>query len=133
MGRLTVHSPVTPTLALAFAGGAPFRRKVLLAQTRHEKVESLALMAGETPLALVMLFYHRRRRAELAIAFQPGAGAHMRKLIRFAQLTLRALAQTGVLVFTRIQPLWSQGRRMAQLTGLQPGGFRDGAIWLWKG
>src|SRR5690606_11883823 len=116
---LTVISPVPPTLALKFAGGRPFMRRVLIHRTRRS--EAMALLAGAEPLALVMLDRQRARRAELAIAFAPAAAAHMRALIRFAQLTLARFAQAGVLVFTRIEPRWRQGGRMARLTGFVPG------------
>jgi hypothetical protein len=130
MGHLSVVSPVPPSLALEFAGGAPFRRKVMIHQTRH--FESMAVSAGGTPIVIASLHRARARRAELAIAFRPAAAAHMRALIRLAQWTLRRLAETGVLVFTRIAPGERQAQRMARLTGFVPGRFADPQIWIWK-
>lgn len=127
---LEAVSPVPPTLALAFAGGRSLLRKVYLHQTRT--ADAVALVLDGAPLALAMLQRQRARRRELAIAFAPAAPAHMRRLVRFAQLTLCRIAQTGTLVFVRIAPGNAQARRMAALTGFSHGGFVDPSIWLWK-
>lgn len=120
-------SPVPPTLALRFGGGFPFKRRALLVQTRGH---AIALLWDSEPLCLCMFDVSRSRRAELGLSFTPAAGAHVRPMIRFAQLTLPRLAQTGVLVWTRIRS--RQGERLAAATGFRPGGFRDPAIWIWK-
>lgn len=128
---LEAVSPVPPTLALAFAGGRSFLRKVYLHQTRT--CDAVALKLDGQPLALAMLQRQRARRCELAVAFVQAAPAHMRQLIRFAQLTLRRIAQTGTLVFVRIAPANRQAQRMARLAGFTHGGFVDPSIWIWKG
>lgn len=127
---LTLLSPVPPSLALEFAGGKPFLRKVFVHQVRNS--DSLAMIEDGAPVVLMMLQYQRARRAELAVAFMPAAARHMRRFIRFAQLTLHEIAQTGILIYVRIAPGSLAGLRMARLIGLTHGKMRDPAIWFWK-
>lgn len=127
---LTLISPVPPSLALEFAGGKSFLRKVFVHQVRTS--DSFALVEDGEPVVLMMLQYQRARRAELALAFTPAAARNMRRFIRFAQLTLRDIAQTGTLIYVRIAPGSPAGLRMAQLIGLTHGKMRDPAIWFWK-
>jgi hypothetical protein len=131
MGRLTAISPVPPSLALDLAGARPLFRKAFLHQCRVG--EAIAIFDGGRPLALAMLDGRRRRRAELAIAFFPGAEASMLRLVRFAQLTIRRLADASVMVFARVDPSNRQACRMAGLAGFRPAGMRDAAIWIWRG
>lgn len=128
---LATVSPVPPTLALEFAGAKPFMRKALLVQVRMS--EAMAFVCDGRPVALVMLQRQRARRAELAICFTGEARRHMRRLMRFAQLTLRQITQTGTLVYVRISPANRQAGRMAAMTGFTHGGMKDPAIWFWKG
>lgn len=128
---LATVSPVPPSLALEFAGAKPFLRKALLYQART--TEAIAFVDAGLPVALVMLQRQRARRVELAISFMPRAARHMRPLMRYAQLTLRRIAQTGTLVYVRISPANRQAGRMAAMTGFSHGGMSDPAIWLWKG
>ena len=123
-----------PSLALEFAGGKPFMRKVLVHQVRHADCVAFLDNADgrRAPVALAMFDRRRRRRAELALAFAPRAGARVRSLARVAHLTCARLAEDGVLVFTRIAPGNHNAARLALLAGFVPGGFRDPAIWLWK-
>lgn len=127
---LTLISPVPLSLALEFAGGKPFLRKVFIHQVRTS--DAFALVEDGDPVVLMMLDYQRARRAELALAFAPAAARNMRRFIRFAQLTLREIAQTGTLVYVRIDPVSLAGLRMARLIGLTHGKMRDPAIWFWK-
>lgn len=120
-----------PTLALAFAGGKPFLRKVLIYQTRT--ADSIAFIVDGKPVALAMMQRQRAHRLELAIAFTRDAPHAMRRLLRFAQLTLARIAETGTLIFARIAPANLQAHRMAALAGFTHGGFRDPSIWIWKG
>jgi len=117
-------------MALELAGGKSFLRKALVKQCAS--AQAIAYFAGDEPLALAMIDTPRARRAELALAFFAGAPAHMRELVRIAQLTLTAIAETGVLVFARVDPGNRQGQRMARLVGLRPGNFRDPALWIFK-
>jgi hypothetical protein len=128
---LRLVSPVPPSLALMFAGGRPFMRKVILYQTRRG--EAVAILEDDEPVALAMLDRRRARRAELAIAFAPAARRHMLALVRLAQLTARRFAQNRILTFVHIRPDNMAGMRMAMATGFRPGGFRDRSIWLWRG
>lgn len=127
MGSLTIVSPVPPSLALEIAGPVPLVRKILLRQSRGD---AIAILDGEDLVCLAM-FLARGRRAELACYFGPAARRNMRRLIRFAQLTLTRMSQTGILVFTRVAT--AAGERIARATGLKHGGFRDPTIWIWKG
>lgn len=129
MENLTAISPVPPSLALEFSGGRPLARKVLLAQTRER---AIALVAGGKPLAIAMLqaFAARPHRAELAIWLAPAALGHVRALVRFAQLTLQKLAQTGVMVFARMRT--AAGERLGRMAGFRPGGLADRQIWIWR-
>lgn len=122
--------PVPPTLALEFAGAKPFLRKAFLLQGRTS--DTIAFVDGGKPVAMVMMQRQRASRVELAITFTREAARHMRRLMRFAQLTLRRIAQTGTLVYVRIPPANRQAGRMAAMTGFSPGGMRDPAIWIWK-
>lgn len=127
---LTLINPVPPSLALEFAGAKPFQRKVYVHQVRVS--DSFALVEDGRPVVLMMLQYQRARRAELALAFTPAATRNMRRFVRFAQLTLREIAQTGTLVYVRIAPHSKAGLRMARIIGLTHGKMRDPAIWFWK-
>jgi len=129
--RLGRVSPVPPSLALTFGGVIATYRRAMIHQCRI--AQSVAYFAEDEPLALAMIDSRRPRRAELAVAFRPAARRHMRLLIREAQLTLPRFRQAGILVFARIAPENTRGKRMAKLAGFRPGGFRDPAIWLWKG
>lgn len=131
MGRLSSVSPVSPTLALEFAGSSPLRRKVFVRQCRIGT--AIALFVDGIPAVLAMFDHSRARRAEMAVHFRPIAAGHMRQVIRFGQLTLGELADTGILVHARIAPTNRQGQRVAMLTGFVPGGFKDPAIWLFRG
>lgn len=127
---MEIVSPVPPSLALEFAGGKPFLRKVLVHQVRT--AEAVAFLDDGAPVALAMFDRSRRRRAELALAFAPRASARVRGLAKAAHLTCARLAEDGVLVFTRIAPGNTRAARLALLAGFLPGGMRDPAIWLWK-
>jgi hypothetical protein len=131
MGCLTAVSPVPPSSALELAGGRPLYRKAFLHQCRIGK--AIAIYDGATPLALAMLDDRRPRRAELCIAFFPGAERRMLELVRFAQLTIRRIADASIMVFARIDPVNRQACRMARLAGFRPGRMRDAAIWIWRG
>ena len=131
MGRLTAISPVPPSLALDLAGSRSLFRKAFLHQCRIG--DAIAIFDGDRPLVLAMLDGRRRRRAELCLAFFPGAEGSMLRLVRFAQLTIRRLADASVMVFARIDPANGQACRMAELAGFRPGRHRDPAIWIWRG
>lgn len=130
MERLTARSPAAWPDVLEIAGRSGFFRRALILQ--RAKCDTIAFHAGGTLLAVAMLYRMRARRVEMALAIAPAAAAHMRALIRQAQLTLAVIAQTGVLVFARIDEANAQGQRMARLTGFRPGRMRDGTIWLWR-
>lgn len=131
MGCLNAVSPVQPSLALELAGGRPLFRKVYLHQCRVG--EAIAIFSGDRPLVLAMIDSRRRGRAELALAFFPGSDRQMLRLVRFAQLTIRRIADASIMVFARIDPASSQACRMARLAGFRPGRMRDPAIWIWRG
>ncbi len=131
MGRLTAITPAPRWAALEAAGRWPFMRRAMILQ--RLKCETVAFVDGDELLAIGMLFRLRTRLVEFALAITPAARPHMRRLIRHAHLTLAAIAETGVLVMSRISPSNEAGKRMARLTGFTHGRMRDPSIWLWKG
>ena len=123
--------PVTPTVALEFAGGRSFMRKVLLMQCR--RYEAIAIYDDDEPVALAMLNHERPRRVEIGAIFAPAARTRMRLVIRATQLTLRGFAQNRILAWTRVSPANPLGQRLAMLIGMEPGRMRDPAIWIYRG
>lgn len=120
--------PATATDALEFAGGRSLLRKALLWQVRNFPSEVIEL-EGE-PLALVMMQHHPKARVEVSIHFRPGAQAHMRELIKLAQLTIRRLGQDGFMAMAVVRDSNAQGQRMARLAGFRPVSVRTGTLWI---
>ncbi|YBV97537.1 hypothetical protein M1D80_11850 [Phyllobacteriaceae bacterium JZ32] len=122
-----------PFAALLEAGGArSYLRRALIAQ--RLKTESIAFYGSDDELlAIGMLYAWRRRRVELALSIRRAALPHMRQLIRTAHLTLSQMADAGILVFCRVNPMNRAGQRMAVLVGFRPGRLKDPAIWVWRG
>lgn len=108
-------SPAPRVAALALAGAHARVRRLVLAQLRQ--AESTAIFRGGELLAIAFFGRHGWRRVEMALAIVPAAAPHMRMLVRMAQLTLTAMAETRLIV---LDPWTEAGRRMALLTGFRP-------------
>lgn len=122
-------TPAPRSAVLEVLPGWSHRRKAILFQART--FDSTAIYLGDTCLAVAMMRQRSCLRIEFALAIRREASAHMRPLIRIAQLTLGAIAQDH-LVFARVHPANQQGQRMARLTGFVKS--RAGVeIWIWRG
>lgn len=131
MSAVTAIAPAPWPAMLEMGGRSGFMRRAFILQ--RAKCDTIAYFAGGELLAVAMFFPVRRRLVELALAFAPAAARHMRALVRQAHLTLSRIAQTGVLVFARVEVGYARGARLAGLSGFSPGRLRDRQIWLWKG
>lgn len=123
-----VH-PAPPSAGLETAGARAAYRRGLLMQIR--KSNSMAIYNGQEVLAVVMFRKHGWRRIEYAMAITAAAAPFMRRLIRYAQLTLAKLVQTDGRIFVAfIHPDNQAGQRMARLVGFRPA--RTGAMWVFR-
>jgi hypothetical protein len=122
--------PATLFDAFAFGGNRGFLRKALVFQVRRSV--AYVVERDGAALALVMIMGLRKRLAEFAMVLTPLAPAMLRWMIRLAHLTLTKIAQDGTLVKAHVRPSNAKARRMAELVGFQPGGFRDPSVWLFR-
>ncbi|MBX3580078.1 MAG: hypothetical protein KF723_22980 [Rhizobiaceae bacterium] len=130
---LRLVSPVPALVALEVAGSAPWRRKLLIHSTRRR--DAIAIMRGETPIAIAMfeMLERRPRRFEIAMAFTPAARAEVRGICRFAQLTLGRMREAGFMVFAHVAESNRPGRRIARAAGFVAAGLADRSIWIFRG
>lgn len=122
-----IVSPCPRTAALALAGACARARRQVLRQVRA--VDSAAVYLGDQVMAAVFFGRHGWRRIEMALAIAPEAAAHLKKLIRMAQLTLLPMAETS-LVVANVHPANRAGRRMAMLVGFRPARLRMPGLWV---
>ncbi|RUW41711.1 hypothetical protein, partial [Mesorhizobium sp. M8A.F.Ca.ET.021.01.1.1] len=109
-------SPASRAATLSLAGAGARVRRLVLAQVRSSLVETVGIYRGEQCLAVVYFGRHGWRRREMALSIAPEAAPHMRKLVRIAQLTLFAMAETHLIV-ANVHPANLAGQRMAALAG----------------
>jgi hypothetical protein len=124
-----IVQPAPPSAGLALASAHPRVRRAVLAQVRS--VDSAAVYLGDEVLALAMFGRHGWRRLEMALAIAPQAAPHMRKLVRMAQLTLSAMAETHLIVAS-IHPANPAGQRMAMLTGFRRARLSSRSLWVFE-
>lgn len=124
-----IVSPAQRTAALALAGARSRVRRAVLAQVRE--MDSAAVYRGDDVVALVMFNRHGWRRTEMALALDPAAHKHMRRLVRMAQLTLSRVAETHLIV-ANIHPANAAGQRMAMLVGFRRGRVADAHVWVFR-
>ncbi len=125
-----IVSPAPRSAMLALAGARARTRKIVLAQIRAH--ESVAIYRGVDELAVVTFGRHGWRRTEMALAIAPAASRHMRKLVRIAQLTLLAMAETHLIV-ARVHPANTAGQRMAVMIGFRPSRLKSPGVWIMRG
>lgn len=104
-------------------------RAGVLAQVRE--VESVAIYRGDQALAVAMFARHGWRRTEMALAISRDAAPHMRRLVRIAQLTLAAMAETHLIV-VHVRPSNRIGQRMAMLTGFRRARVKHAGFWIFE-
>lgn len=124
-----IVSPAPRVAALSLAGSRARVRKLVLRQVRT--VDSVAIYRGDEVMAVAMFDRFGWRRLEMALAIAPSAAAHMRRLVRIAQLTLPPIAQDRLIVI-RVNPANVAGRRMAMLTGFRPARLRQPGFWIFR-
>ncbi len=100
---------------------------MVLSQIRT--VDSVAVYRGDEAIAVVMFCRHGWRRTEMALALHPDAHQFMRRLVRMAQLTLLAMAETRLIV-ANIKPGHSPGERMAMLVGFRRARLKQLGVWV---
>lgn len=127
MGRLTVTSPAAWLDCLACAGARALARKAAIWQRSNG--ESVSLHSGDELLAIAYLVPDQEGRWEFCLALCPPARAYMRELVRFAHLTLSAIAQNRT-VITHVTENNRSGVRMARLVGFQHLGE---TLWIMDG
>jgi hypothetical protein len=128
-GNWHLVTPAPRSAVLEVLPGWSHQRKAILFQART--FESTAIYLDETCKAVAMMRGRSCGRVEFALVIRRSASAHMRALIRIAQLTLSRIAQDH-LVFARVHPANLQGQRMARLTGFVK--HKAGPeIWIWRG
>lgn len=125
-----IVSPAPRVAALALAGAGARGRRLLLAQARNrEHVDTVGIYRGDECMAVVYFGRHGWRRIEMALSISPAAANHMGRLVRIAQLTLFAMAETH-LIITRIRGFNAAGQRMAMLVGFHPHGDFEPGVWI---
>lgn len=131
MNGFRTISPAPVSAVLECAGPLAWVRKATIAQMFMG--DHIALIDGEGRAVAVAFFAPERRRKLLfALAISRRAAPHMRTVLRFAQLTLAAIADTGVLIVAQIHPENRQGQRMARLAGFRPFPWGSGDKWIWR-
>ncbi|ESY05342.1 hypothetical protein X752_25910 [Mesorhizobium sp. LNJC398B00] len=126
--RLVSPAPRIAVLDLAGAGARV--RRLVLAQARNtEAVQTVAIYCGDDCMAVVYFGRHGWRRTEMALSIAPAARQHMRRLVRMAQLTLFAMAETHLIV-ARIRSNNHAGQRMAMLVGFHAHGNSEPGVWI---
>lgn len=124
-----IVSPAPRTAALDLAGAHARVRRLVLAQVRNAgAVETVAIYRGDACMALVCFGRHGWRRREMALSVAPEAAKHMGRLVRMAQLTLFAMAETHLIV-ARIRSSNHAGQRMAMLVGFHA--HRNDGLGVW--
>lgn len=101
----------------------------MLAQVRAAHVDTVGIYRGQDCLAVAYLGRHGWRRREFALSIAPEAAPHMRKLVRIAQLTLFAMAETHLIV-ANVQPANLAGQRMAALVGFRAARLKQAGVWV---
>ncbi|TIX86047.1 MAG: hypothetical protein E5V24_16545 [Mesorhizobium sp.] len=123
--RIVSPAPRIAALDLAVAGARV--RRTVLAQVRN--VETVAVYRGDDCMAVIYFGRHGWRRTEMALSIAPSAAKHMGRLVRMAQLTLFAMAETHLIV-TRIRGHNRAGQRMAMLVGFRAHGHFEPGVWI---
>lgn len=122
-----IVSPAPRTAALDLAGAGARVRRIVLQQVRN--FETVAIYRGDDCMAVVYFCRHGWRRTEMAMSIAPAAAKHMGRLVRMAQLTLFAMAETRLIV-ARIGRSNLAGQRMAMLVGFHAHGDFDPGVWI---
>lgn len=122
-----IVSPAPATAALALAGPWPRMRRLVLAQVRSH--QSAAIYRGSELLALAMFAPFDGKRLEIALAIEPVAARHMRRLVRLAHLTLTTIAQSQSIVAV-VRPGNLAGERMARASGFRA--VRQTGLWIFR-
>ncbi|MCF6120531.1 hypothetical protein L2449_27280 [Mesorhizobium muleiense] len=99
----------------------------MLAQVRN--VQTVAIYRGDDCMAVIYFGRHGWRRTEMALSIAPSAARHMGRLVRMAQLTLFAMAETHLIV-ARIRSGNHAGQRMAMLVGFHAHGNFEPGVWI---
>ncbi|MCZ8545066.1 hypothetical protein OOJ09_12805 [Mesorhizobium qingshengii] len=113
--------------ALDLAGAGARVRRLVLAQVRN--VQTVGIYRGDECMAVVYFGRHGWRRTEMALSIAPAARQHMGRLVRMAQLTLFAMAETHLIV-ARIRSSNHAGQRMAMLVGFHAHGNFEPGVWI---
>ncbi|MDG4894628.1 hypothetical protein P9272_13705 [Mesorhizobium sp. WSM4976] len=122
-----IVSPAPKTAALDLAGAGARVRRIVLQQVRD--FETVAIYRGDDCMAVAYFCRHGWRRTEMALSIAPAGARHMRRLVRIAQLTLFAMAETRLIV-ARIGRSNHAGQRMAMLVGFHAHGNFDPGVWI---
>jgi hypothetical protein len=122
-----IVSPASRAATLDLAGAGARVRRLMLAQVRY--VETVGIYRGDQCMAVVYFGRHGWRRTEMALSISPAAAPHMRKLVRIAQLTLFAMADTRLIV-ANVHPANRAGQRMAALVGFRAARLREPGVWV---
>ena len=126
---LLVVTPAPASAVLACAGRGVWMRRALILQAAGN--QSCALVHRRDGVLAVAMFQERRgRRVHMALSIGRAAIPHMRALVRHAQLTLRAMTETGLTVGATVAADNPQGQRMAALAGFRRA---NRTHWIWRG
>ncbi|TPN57163.1 hypothetical protein [Mesorhizobium sp. B1-1-7] len=124
-----IVSPASRAATLSLAGAGARVRRMVLAQVRSEAVETVGIYRGDDCMAVVYFGRHGWRRREMALSVAPEAARHMGRLVRIAQLTLFAMAETHLIVAT-VHPANLAGQRMAVLVGFRAARLKQPGVWV---
>lgn len=122
-------SPAPASACLQLAGPVARVRRAFLKQRRE--AQSVAVYRGDAVVAIVMFGRHGWRRQEMALALARDAHLHMRRLVRMAQLTLAAMAETSLIV-AEVRPGNGAGERMAAMVGFVPARLARPGYWIFR-
>ena len=122
-------SPAPASACLRLAGPVARVRRAFLQQRRE--AQSVAVYRGDDVIAVVMFARHGWRRQEMALAVARDAHVHMRRLVRMAQLTLNAMAETSLIV-AEVRPGNGAGERMAAMVGFVPARLSRPGYWIFR-
>lgn len=125
--QLRIVSPAPATAGLHLSGGVPKFRRGILAQLREH--QSAAVYRGDICLAIAMFDVTHPAGTEMALSISRSAAPYLKTMIRMAQLTLTAMAETSPIVAT-VRPGHRPGERMAAAVGFKPSG--EPGIWIFR-
>lgn len=128
---LLVKMPASAGDVFEISGRNSWVRKALYRQSSFCETMAICLPTGVC-LAIGYFWKERARRWRFGLLIADVAAEHMLPLVRIAQLTLKKIADNGVLTVAEVNPQNEAGKRMARLVGFRRSKLNDEHVWTWR-